>query len=62
MEWKTQNTPQPKKACMSRSQFKNMLVCFFNHKGTVHYESIAQGQMVNQQHYLEVLTRLQESV
>jgi len=34
-----------------------MLVCFFYHKGIVHYELIAQGQTVNQQCYLEVLTR-----
>jgi hypothetical protein len=34
---------------MSRSQFKTMLVCFFDHKGIVHYEFTAQGQTVNQQ-------------
>jgi len=39
-----------------------MLVCFFDHKGIVHHEFTAQGQMVNQQCYLEELTRLQESV
>jgi histone-lysine N-methyltransferase SETMAR len=39
-----------------------MLVCFFDHRGIVHYEFIAQGQMANQQCYLEVLTRLRESV
>ena len=44
MQWKTQNSPRPKKARMSRSQVKTMLVCFFDH-----YEFIAQGQMVNQQ-------------
>jgi len=38
-----------------------MLVCFFDHKGIVHYEFFAQGQAVNQQSYLEVLTRLRES-
>jgi len=47
---------------MSQPQVKTMLVCFFDHKGIVHYELIAQGQMVNQQCYLEVLTRLWESV
>jgi hypothetical protein len=62
MQWKTQNSPQPKKAHMSRSQFRTMLVCFFNHKGIVHYKFIAQGQTVNQQCYLELLTRLRESV
>jgi hypothetical protein len=31
-------------------------------KGTVHYEFTAQGQTVNQQCYLEVLTRLRDTV
>jgi len=39
-----------------------MLVGFFDHKGIVHYEFIAQGQTVNQQYYLEVLISLRESV
>jgi len=60
MQWKTQNSPRPKKAHMSRSQVKTMLVCFFDNKGIVHYEFFAQGQTVNQQCYLEVLTRLRE--
>jgi hypothetical protein len=51
-----------KKASMSRSQFKIMLVCFVDHKGIVHYEFIAQGQAVNHQCYVEMLTRLWESV
>jgi len=36
--------------------------CFFDHKEIVHYEFNAQGQMANQQCYLEMLTRLRESV
>jgi histone-lysine N-methyltransferase SETMAR len=47
---------------MSLSQVKAMLVCFFDHKGIVHYEFISQRQTVNQQCYLELLTRLQECV
>ena len=62
MQWKTQNSRRPKKARMSWSQVKNMLVCSFDHKRIVHYEFIAQGQMVNKQCYLEVLTSLRESV
>jgi len=62
MQWKTQNSPRPKKTPMSRSQVKIMLVCFFDHKGIVHYEFNAQGQTVSQQCYLEVLTRLLKSV
>jgi hypothetical protein len=47
---------------VSVSQIKTMLVCFFDHKGIVHYEFIAQGQTENQQCYLEVLTKLRESL
>jgi len=39
-----------------------MLVCFFDHKEIVHHKFIAQGQTVNQPYYLEVLTRLWETV
>jgi len=46
MQWKTQNSPQPKKARMSQSQVKTMLVCFFDHKGIVHQEFNAQGHTV----------------
>ena len=64
MQWKTQNSPRPKKARMSRSQIKTMLVCFFSHKGIVHCEFIAQGQTANGKStvYLEVLTKLRECV
>jgi histone-lysine N-methyltransferase SETMAR len=62
IQWKTQNSPQPKKARVPRSHVKTMLVCFFDHKWVVHYEFIAQGQAVNRQCYLEVLTKLWESV
>jgi hypothetical protein len=51
-----------KKTLMSHSHFKTMLLCFFNHKDIVHYEFIAQGQTVNQQCSLEMLTKLWESV
>jgi len=62
MQWKTPNSPQLKRACMSQSQVKDMLVCFFDNKGIVRYEFTAKGQTVNQQCYLEVLTGLRESV
>jgi hypothetical protein len=48
MQWKTHNSPRLKKACMYSSQFKTMLVCFFDHKGIIHYGFTAQGQTVNQ--------------
>ncbi|XP_023708960.1 histone H4 transcription factor [Cryptotermes secundus] len=33
MQWKTQNSPRPKKRCISLSQFRAMLVCFFDCRG-----------------------------
>jgi hypothetical protein len=47
---------------VASSQLKIMLVCFFDHKEILHYEFIAQGQMVTQHCYVEVLMRLQETV
>jgi hypothetical protein len=41
MQCKTQNSPRPKNSRMSWSQVRTMLVCFFDHKGIVHYEFIA---------------------
>ena len=52
----TEFTSVEKKTRMFWSQVKIMLVCFFDHKGIVHCEFIAQGQKVNQQCYLDVLT------
>jgi hypothetical protein len=48
------------KTPMTRSQVKNMLVCFFDHKGIFQYELIAKGLTVTPQCYFEVLTRLRE--
>jgi hypothetical protein len=61
IQWKTQFT-SAEKTLMCPSQFKTILMCFFDHKMIVHYEFIAQGQTVNQQYYLETLTRLRESI
>jgi hypothetical protein len=45
-----------------RSKFKDMLIVFFNIQGIVMAESVPSGQTVNQQYYLEVLTKLLERV
>ena len=49
------NPPHPKKAKMSKSKIKTMLICFFNSQGVVHKEFVPQGQTVNTQYYPEVL-------
>jgi hypothetical protein len=62
LQWKQLTSPQSKKAHMSKSQMKKMLITFFNIKGIVHYEFIPQGQTVNQAYYVEILKWLNEAV
>jgi len=61
-EWHIVNSPRPKKARMSKSKIKSMLICFFESQGIVHKEFVPPGQTVNQTFYLEVLERLRKKV
>ena len=47
-EWHTANSPRPKKARMSKSKTKSMLICFFDSEGIVHKEFVPPGHTVNQ--------------
>jgi len=51
-----------KKARLSRSKIKVMLVVFLDWKGIVHHEFVPHGQIVNKQLYQEVLARLRNAV
>ena len=55
-------SPRPKKARMSKSKIKVMLIAFFDIKGIVHFEFLPQGQTVNQYVYKEILRHLIRSV
>ena len=55
-------SPHPKKAHMSQSKIKVMLVVFFDWKGIVHHEFVPRGQVVNKQLYQEILARLRDAV
>ena len=61
-EWHTANSPRPKKAKMSKSKIKSMVICFFDSQGIVHKEFVPPGQTVNQTFYWEVLERLRKKV
>ena len=61
-EWHTSLSPRPKKARMSRSKIKTMLIVFFDIKGLVHHEFVPPGTTVNAKFYVEVLKRLKRRV
>lgn len=61
-QWKTANSPRPKKARMSRSNVKTLLIVFFDYKGIVHHEYAPSGQTVNKEYYIEVLRRLRDAI
>jgi len=57
-QWKSSNSPRPKKARQARSNVKTMLITFFDFRGIVHREWVPQEQTVNQHFYLEVMKML----
>lgn len=61
-EWHTLASPRPKKARMSKSKVKIMLIAFFDIRGLVHHEFVQPGTTVNSKFYLEVLRRLKHRV
>ncbi|UYV81375.1 hypothetical protein LAZ67_20000980 [Cordylochernes scorpioides] len=60
--WHTKSSPLPKKARMSKSRIKTMIIVFFDIRGIVHCEFVPQGQTVNSAFYLEVLRRLKRRI
>jgi AraC-like DNA-binding protein len=61
-QWKSPSSPRPKKARMSKSNIKVMLITFFDVQGIVYHEFLEKGTTVNQYVYLNILRRLRESV
>jgi hypothetical protein len=62
MEWRSKDSPRPKKPRMSKSKVKIMLFCFFDIRGIIYFEFVSEGTTVNQTFYLEVLKRLIDTV
>ncbi|XP_018403545.1 PREDICTED: uncharacterized protein LOC108780364 [Cyphomyrmex costatus] len=54
-EWHTTASPHPKKARMSKSKVKTMLIVFFDIRGLVHHEFVPHGKTVDAKFYVEVL-------
>jgi hypothetical protein len=53
-------SPRMRKARMSKSKVKAMIIVFFDIRGAIMIEWVPEGQTVNQKYYLEVLTKLQK--
>ncbi|GFS88083.1 protein GVQW3 [Trichonephila clavipes] len=62
MHWKTPTSPRAKKARMSESKFKAMMIVFFDIHGIVYLHWVPEGQTINQHYYLEVLGNLRERI
>jgi hypothetical protein len=58
----TWQSPRQKKARMSKSKIKIMVINFFNSCGVVHKEFVPPGVTVNQKYYHEVLDHLRKMV
>jgi len=61
-EWHTKSSPHPKKAHMSRSRVKTMIIIFFNSRGIVHKEFVPPGQTVNHTFYKDAFEPLRKRV
>ena len=61
-QWTGKGSPRPKKARMSQSKSKVVMVVFLHWKGIVNHEFEPRGQMVNKQLYQEVLACLRDTV
>nr|CAH7749887.1 unnamed protein product [Callosobruchus chinensis] len=61
MQWVEKGGKRPKKARMSKSKVKSLLIAFFDINGVVHHEYVPAGQTVNGKFYIEVLKRLMKA-
>ena len=61
-QWKTPNSPKPKKARQVPSNVKIIFNSFLDANGIVHREFVPPGQTVSQQFYLQVLEILRDSL
>lgn len=61
-QWQTSDSPRPKKARMSKSNVKVMLIVFFDFEGIVRSEFVPKGTTVNSDYYKGLLQRLRNDV
>jgi histone-lysine N-methyltransferase SETMAR len=57
VEWRSKNSPRPKKPRMSKYKTKTMLIYFFEIRGIIQFKFTPEGATANQTFYVEVLKR-----
>ena len=62
MQWKTTESPGPKKTRTSKSKIQVMLIAIFDQKGLVHHVLVPEGETINQYFYQQVLICLHDRV
>jgi hypothetical protein len=58
MEWILKNSSRPKKARVSKSKIKTMLICFFDIRCIIHFESVPKETTANNTFYMNVFRSL----
>ena len=61
-QWNSPESPCPKKAPPSRSNFKIVMTGFSGHEDVVHHDYSPPGQIITKEYYIEVLRRLIDTV
>jgi hypothetical protein len=61
-QWKSPESPRPKKARQSHSATKSILIMLFDIQGIVHHEFATKGQTMNAEFYCIVLHHLTEDI
>ena len=54
-QWKHAGSPRPKKAKLSKSTHKRLMIPFFDCTGMIYMHRVPTGQTVNKEYYVEVL-------
>ena len=62
MQWKTAESPRSKKARISKSKIKVILIAFFNQKVMVNHEFVPEEKTANKNFHNQVLIRLHNRV
>jgi hypothetical protein len=51
VDWRSKNSPKPKKPWMSNSKIKTILICFFDIRGIIRFEYVSEGTSVSRTFY-----------